>query len=68
MSQGCETMIEVGRQLRRRTNGTVWLEVIGEAAETEAREALQGALQKPAIYAGSASCEARRRWLESPAH
>jgi glycosyltransferase involved in cell wall biosynthesis len=36
-------MIEVGRQLRRRTNGTVWLEVIGEAADAEAKEALQRA-------------------------
>jgi len=45
MSRGCETMIEVGRQLRRRTNGTVWLEVIGEAADTEAREALRSAAE-----------------------
>jgi glycosyltransferase involved in cell wall biosynthesis len=45
MSRGCETMIEVGRQLRRRTNGTVWLEVIGEAVDTEAREALQNAAE-----------------------
>jgi glycosyltransferase involved in cell wall biosynthesis len=45
MSRGCETMIEVGRQLRRRTNGTVWLEVIGEAADTEARAALRSAVE-----------------------
>jgi glycosyltransferase involved in cell wall biosynthesis len=45
MSRGCETMIEVGRQLRHRTNGTVWLEVIGEAADTEAREALRSAAE-----------------------
>jgi glycosyltransferase involved in cell wall biosynthesis len=43
MSRGCNTMIEVGRQLRRRTNGSVWLEVIGEAADAEAKEALQRA-------------------------
>jgi glycosyltransferase involved in cell wall biosynthesis len=40
MSRGCQTMIEVGRELRRRTNGTVKLEVIGEAADAEARQAL----------------------------
>lgn len=45
MSRGCKTMIEVGRQLRRRTNGAVQLEVIGEAADAEAREALQKAAE-----------------------
>lgn len=50
MSRGCETMIEVGRQLRRRTNGTVWLEVIGEAADTEAREALRSAVEAGDLY------------------
>jgi glycosyltransferase involved in cell wall biosynthesis len=45
MSRGCETMIEVGRQLRRQTNGAVWLEVIGEALDSEAREALQKAAE-----------------------
>jgi glycosyltransferase involved in cell wall biosynthesis len=45
MSRGCQTMIEVGCQLRRRTNGAVWLEVIGEAADAEAREALQKATE-----------------------
>jgi glycosyltransferase involved in cell wall biosynthesis len=43
MSRGCDTMIEVGRELRRRTNGAVTLEVIGEAADPEARQALQNA-------------------------
>ena len=43
MSRGCDTMIEVGRELRRRTNGAVTLEVIGEAADPEARHALQSA-------------------------
>jgi glycosyltransferase involved in cell wall biosynthesis len=38
-------MIEVGRELRRRTNGAVKLEVIGEAADPEARQALQSAAQ-----------------------
>jgi glycosyltransferase involved in cell wall biosynthesis len=43
MSRGCDTMIEVGRELRRRANGTITLEVIGEAADPEARQALQSA-------------------------
>lgn len=43
MSRGCDTMIEVGRELRRRTNGAVALEVIGEAADPESRHALQTA-------------------------
>jgi glycosyltransferase involved in cell wall biosynthesis len=41
MSRGCDTMIEVGRELRRRTNGAVKLEVIGEAPDPKARQALQ---------------------------
>jgi glycosyltransferase involved in cell wall biosynthesis len=45
MSRGCKTMIEVGRQLRRQTNGAVWLEVIGEAADAEAGKALQKAAE-----------------------
>ena len=45
MSRGCETMIEVGRQLRCQTNGGVRLEVIGEAADAEARVALQKAAE-----------------------
>jgi glycosyltransferase involved in cell wall biosynthesis len=43
MSRGCDTMIEVGRELRRRTSGAVKLEVIGEAADPETRQALQSA-------------------------
>ena len=43
MSRGCDTMVEVGRELRRRTNGAVTLEVIGEAVDPEARQALQSA-------------------------
>jgi glycosyltransferase involved in cell wall biosynthesis len=43
MSRGCSTIIEVGRELRRRTSGVVRLEVIGEAADAESREALQSA-------------------------
>jgi glycosyltransferase involved in cell wall biosynthesis len=43
MSRGCDTMIEVGRELRRRTGGAVTLEVIGEAPDPEARQALQRA-------------------------
>ena len=30
MSRGCDTMIEVGRELHRRTDGAVKLEVIGK--------------------------------------
>jgi glycosyltransferase involved in cell wall biosynthesis len=45
MSRGCDTMIEVGRELRRRTNGAVKLEVIGEAPDPEARQALQMAAE-----------------------
>jgi glycosyltransferase involved in cell wall biosynthesis len=43
MSRGCDIMIRVGQELRRRTNGEVRLEVIGEAASPEARQALQSA-------------------------
>jgi len=43
ISRGCDTMIEVGRELRRRTNGAVTLEVIGETADPEARHSLQSA-------------------------
>jgi len=45
MSRGCKTMIEVGRQLRHQTNGTVRLEVIGEAADAEAKETLHKAVE-----------------------
>jgi glycosyltransferase involved in cell wall biosynthesis len=45
MSRGCDVLIEVGRELRRRTNGAVKLEVIGEAADPEARQALRGATE-----------------------
>ena len=45
MSRGCDTMIEVGRELRRRTGGAVKLEVIGEAPDPEARQALQSATE-----------------------
>ena len=38
-------MIEVGRELRRRTGGAVKLEVIGEAPDPEARQALQSATE-----------------------
>jgi glycosyltransferase involved in cell wall biosynthesis len=44
MARGCDTMIEVGRELRRRTNGCVKLEVIGDAPDLEARRALQSAV------------------------
>ena len=43
MSRGCDTMIEVGRELHRRTDGAVKLEVIGEAHDPEARQALENA-------------------------
>jgi glycosyltransferase involved in cell wall biosynthesis len=43
ISRGCDIMIQVGRELRRRTNGAVTLEVIGEAADSEARRALRSA-------------------------
>jgi glycosyltransferase involved in cell wall biosynthesis len=43
MSRGCDTMIEVGRQLQRRTAGAIRLEVIGEAADGDARHALERA-------------------------
>jgi glycosyltransferase involved in cell wall biosynthesis len=43
MSRGCDTMIEVGRELRRRTDGALKLEVIGEAHDAEARQSLQSA-------------------------
>ena len=43
MSRGCDIMIKVGRELRRRTNGAIRMEVIGEAADGEARQALEGA-------------------------
>jgi glycosyltransferase involved in cell wall biosynthesis len=45
MSRGCDTMIEVGRELCRRTGGAVKLEVIGEAPDPEARQALQSATE-----------------------
>jgi glycosyltransferase involved in cell wall biosynthesis len=45
MSRGCDTMIEVSRELRRRTAGAVKLEVIGEAPDPEARQALQSATE-----------------------
>ena len=45
MPRGCDTMIEVGRELRRRTGGAVKLEVIGEAPDPEARQALQSAAE-----------------------
>jgi glycosyltransferase involved in cell wall biosynthesis len=45
MSRGCDTMIKVGRELCRRTNGGVKLEVIGDAPDPEARRALQGAAE-----------------------
>ena len=43
MSRGCDTMVEVGRELRRRTGGAVRLEVIGDAPDPEARQLLQAA-------------------------
>jgi glycosyltransferase involved in cell wall biosynthesis len=43
MSRGCDTMIEVGQELRRCTGGAVKLEVIGDAPDPEARQALQKA-------------------------
>jgi len=43
MSRGCDTMIKVGRELRRRTGGAIKLEVIGDAADAEARRALRTA-------------------------
>jgi glycosyltransferase involved in cell wall biosynthesis len=43
MSRGCDTMITVGRELRRRTDGAVRLEVIGEAADGETMRALERA-------------------------
>jgi glycosyltransferase involved in cell wall biosynthesis len=45
MSRGCDTMIEVGRELRRRTGSAVKLEVIGDAPDPEARQALQSATE-----------------------
>jgi glycosyltransferase involved in cell wall biosynthesis len=45
MSRGCESMIKVGRELRRRSGGAVTLEVIGDAADPEARRALRSASQ-----------------------
>jgi glycosyltransferase involved in cell wall biosynthesis len=45
MSRGCDTMIEVGRELGRRTGGAVKLEVIGEAPDPGARQALQSAAE-----------------------
>ena len=42
MSRGCDTMIEVGRELRR-ADGALKLEVIGEAHDAEARQSLQSA-------------------------
>ena len=43
MSRGCDTMIEVGRALRRRTDGAIQVEVIGEAADASTRQALERA-------------------------
>ena len=43
MSRGCDTMIKIGRELRRCTNGGVRVEVIGDAPDPEARRALQSA-------------------------
>jgi glycosyltransferase involved in cell wall biosynthesis len=43
MSRGCDVMVEVGRELRRRTDGALKLEVIGEAHDPEARQSLQSA-------------------------
>ena len=45
MARGCDTMIEVGRELRRRTGGAVTLEVIGDALDPEAKQALQSATE-----------------------
>jgi glycosyltransferase involved in cell wall biosynthesis len=45
MSRGCDTMIEVGRELRRRVGSSVKLEVIGEAPDPEARQALRRATE-----------------------
>jgi glycosyltransferase involved in cell wall biosynthesis len=43
MSRGCDTMIEVARELRSRTDGAVRMEVIGEAADDKSRKALETA-------------------------
>ena len=43
MSRGCATMVEVGQELRHRTDGAVKLQVIGEAHDPEARQALESA-------------------------
>jgi glycosyltransferase involved in cell wall biosynthesis len=43
MSRGCDTMVEVGRELRRRTDGALKLEVIGEAPDPEAKQSLESA-------------------------
>jgi glycosyltransferase involved in cell wall biosynthesis len=43
MSRGCDTMIEVARDLRSRTDGAVRVEIIGEAADEGSRKALQSA-------------------------
>src|SRR5215217_3592463 len=45
MSRGCDTMIEVGRGLRRRVGSAVKLEVIGDAPDPEARRALRRATE-----------------------
>ncbi len=42
-SRGSDTMIDVGRKLRRRTGGAVRLEVIGEASDPQTKHALQSA-------------------------
>jgi glycosyltransferase involved in cell wall biosynthesis len=43
MARGCAEIIEVARELRRRSRGAVTVEVIGEAADAECREALRSA-------------------------
>ncbi|WP_091417990.1 glycosyltransferase [Friedmanniella luteola] len=44
MARGCAEIIAVARELRRRTAGAVTVEVIGEAVDTECREALDDAM------------------------
>jgi len=43
MSRGCAIMVEVGQELRHRTDGAVNLQVIGEAHDPQARQALESA-------------------------
>jgi Glycosyl transferases group 1 len=59
MSRGCQTMIEVGRELHRRTDGAVRLELTPRPGTHCKRR------HKPVISAGSASCQVH--WLESVA-